>query len=120
MAESDWEIVFYVADDGVPLVEGFLSGWDRSTTLRLEWAIEQLRQRNVHAREPLVRHIEGDLWELRRESNTNLFRLLYTFLPGRRILLLHGFVKKTPKTPRREIDIGRKRLDNFRRRAQEG
>ena len=36
--------------------------------------------RNVNAREPLVRHLEGKIWELRRESDTNIYRLLYAFI----------------------------------------
>ena len=68
-------------------------------------------------REPLARHLEGKLWELRRESQTNIYRLLYAFLPGRRILFLHGFQKKTQKTPRGEIEIASQRLDQFVKRG---
>jgi phage-related protein len=75
-----------------------------------------LLSRNTQAREPLVRHVEGRLWELRRESEKNVYRLLYAFLPGSRILFLHGFQKKTQKTPRREIEIAQARLADFLRR----
>jgi phage-related protein len=69
--------------------------------------------RNVQAREPLVRHLEGRLWELREESQTNIYRLLYFFFTGRRIVFLHGFQKKTRKTPRREIELAERRLAHF-------
>ncbi len=75
--------------------------------------MEQLRVRNVQARYPLVRHIEGDLWELREESRTNIYRVLYCFASGRRIVFLHGFQKKTQKTPRREIELAGQRLAHF-------
>lgn len=75
--------------------------------------MEQLQLRNIQAREPLVKHLEGRIWEVRRESNTNIFRLLYALLPGRRILVLHGFQKKTQKTPRREIALAQARLARF-------
>jgi phage-related protein len=78
-----------------------------------EWSIEQLRARNIQAREPLVRHLEGKIWELRRESNTNIFRVLYCFLSGRRILILHGFQKKTQRTPAQEIALAQQRLNDF-------
>lgn len=81
--------------------------------MRFAWSIEQLRIRNVRAREPLVRHLEGDLWELREESSTNIYRLLYVFASGRRIVFLHGFQKRTQKTPRREIEAATHRLDRF-------
>lgn len=77
------------------------------------WSIEQLRVRNVRAQEPLVRHLEGKLWELREESSTNIYRLLYFFFSGRRIVFVHGFQKKTQKTPRHEIEIALNRIDCF-------
>ncbi len=83
------------------------------------WSIEQLRVRNVMAREPLVRHLEDKLWELREESSTNIYRLIYFFFSGQHIVFLHGFQKKTQKTPRREIEIASKRLDNFMKRKEE-
>lgn len=81
-------------------------------------AIEQLRVRNTTAQEPLVRHLEGKLWELRRESDGNIYRLLYFFFTGRRIVVLHGFQKKTQKTPRREIEIALHRMQDFLQREK--
>ncbi|MBI3943228.1 MAG: type II toxin-antitoxin system RelE/ParE family toxin, partial [Chloroflexi bacterium] len=46
-------------------------------------------------------------------SSTNIYRLLYCFLSGKRILFLHGFQKKTQKTPWREIEIAQQRLASF-------
>ena len=92
---------------------------DIKTQARFVWSIEQLRVRNVMAREPLVRHLEGKLWELREESSTNIYRLIYFFFSGQRIVFLHGFQKKTQKTPRHEIEIALRYLDNFMKREDE-
>jgi phage-related protein len=108
-----WSIVFYTEPSGSDPVGEFLASLDLRTQARFDWSIEQLLVRNTQAREPLVKHLEGRIWELRRESNTNIFRLLYAFLPGRRILFVHGFQKKTQKTPRREIAIAQTRLASF-------
>ncbi|MBT9170948.1 MAG: hypothetical protein DDT18_01305 [Actinobacteria bacterium] len=75
--------------------------------------MEQLRLRNVQAQEPLVRHLEGELWELREESRTNIYRIIYFFFTGRRIVFLHGFQKKTQKTPRQEFEVARRRYLAF-------
>ncbi len=75
--------------------------------------MEQLRERNLRAHEPLVRHLEGDLWELREESQTNIYRVVYFFFTGRRIVLLHGFQKKTRRTPRNEFNTARTRQREF-------
>jgi phage-related protein len=81
--------------------------------------MEQLKARNVHARPPLVRHLEGDLWELREESRTNIYRIVYVFSTGRRIVFLHGFQKKSEKTPARELAVARQRYQDFLRQEHE-
>jgi phage-related protein len=116
---ADWRIVFYADDRGNEPVREFLGSLDLPTQARFDWSIEQLRVRNTQAREPLVRHLEGRLWELRRESATNIYRILYAFVAGRRILFLHGFQKKTQRTPRREIDTAQRRLNDFIARGGE-
>ncbi len=110
---SDWTIEFYVESSGASPVEEFLDSLDVKTRARFRWSMEQLRLRNVRAREPVVRHPEGDLWELREESPANIFRIIYFFFTGRRIVLLHGFQKKSQRTPCKEIDIARRRLGDF-------
>lgn len=111
--QGGWSVVFYVDAQGHEVVREFLRGIDAKTRARFEWSIEQLSVRNVRAREPLVRHLEGKLWELREESGTNIYRMIYFFHTGRRIVLLHGFQKKTRQTPRDEIAIARGRLTDF-------
>ncbi len=85
---------------------------------RFEWSLEQLRIRNVAAREPLVRHVEGKIWELRETSDTNAYRVLYVFFTGRRIVLLHGIAKKTRALPRRDLEIAARRLRRFEERER--
>ena len=113
---KEWELVFYEDEAGRSPAREFLQSLDAKTLTRFVWSIEQLRIHNVRAHEPLVRHLEGKLWELREESNTNIYRLLYFFFSGRQIVLLHGFQKKTQKTPSREIDIALQRLDHYIKR----
>lgn len=116
--DNEWIVVFYVDENGFSSVREFLQSLDIKTQARFAWSIEQLRIRNVKAQEPLVRHLDGKLWELREESSTNIYRLLYFFFSGRRIVFLHGFQKKTQKTPRREIEIALQRMDNFTQRQR--
>ncbi|MDO8670767.1 MAG: type II toxin-antitoxin system RelE/ParE family toxin [Dehalococcoidia bacterium] len=111
-------MVFYVEDDGTSPVEEFLTSLDAKTQRRFRWSLLQLWIRNVTAREPLARHLEGKLWELREESSTNIYRVIYFFFAGRQIVLLHGFQKKTQKTPRQEIDVAGKRMERFARRER--
>lgn len=72
-----------------------------------------MRALNIYAREPLVKHIGGKLYELRMESNTNIYRILYIFFTGRQIVLLHAFQKKSQKTPTQEIETAVQRMNRF-------
>ncbi|MGI0014030.1 MAG: type II toxin-antitoxin system RelE/ParE family toxin [Nitrososphaera sp.] len=113
MAESGWRLEFYVDEGGDSPVADFLDSLDLKTRARFRWSMEQLQLRNVQAREPLVRHLEGNLWELREESRTNIYRIVYFFFTGRRIIFLHGFQKKTQRTPRQELEIAKQRYHDF-------
>ena len=105
--------MLYRTAQGESPVRAFLEGLDEKTRTRFAWSIEQLRVRNTQARAPLVKHLEGKLWELREESQKTIYRIVYCFYTGRRIVLLHGFAKKTQKTPRREIVTAQRRLEDF-------
>jgi len=113
MGSDEWAVVFYADASGDEPVRSLIRSLSLKTQARFDWSIEQLRVRNVYARPPLARHLEGKLWELREESQTNIYRLIYAFLSGRRIVFLHGFQKKTQKTPQREIEIAERRLTDF-------
>ena len=115
--EQEWAIEFYLDEEGENSVRAFLATLDRKTVARFDWSIEQLRTLNTHAHEPLVKHIDGKLWELRRASNGNIYRVMYFFFTGKRIVFVHGFQKKTQKTPKREIEIAQKRMTDFIQRA---
>ncbi len=81
--DNEWVIVFYVDENGCSYVQEFLRGLDIKTQARFAWSIEQLRIRNIRAQEPLVRHLEGKLWELREES-----RKQHEYLPAFILLFL--------------------------------
>jgi phage-related protein len=60
-------------------------------------------------REPYVKQLEGVLWEMRLKGRSGIARAVYVTAVGKRIVVVHVFVKKTQKTPRREIAIALKR-----------
>jgi len=65
-----------------------------------------------HVREPYVKHVEGQrkFFEIRAKGKDGIVRVFYCTISGQRIVLLHGFIKKTAETPKREIDIAVKRM----------
>ena len=68
----EWTTEFYLEDNGDSPVEEFLDRLDVKTRARFRWSMEELKRRNIQARAPLVRHLEGDLWELRETSRGNI------------------------------------------------
>ena len=60
-------------------------------------------------REPHVKHLEGPLWEMRMRGKDGISRAIYITASGRRVVVVRVFVKKTQKTPRREIDLALER-----------
>jgi phage-related protein len=56
-------------------------------------------------REPHVKHLRGPLWEMRLKGRSGISRALYVTAKGRRVVVVRVFVKKTQKTPNREIEL---------------
>ena len=59
--------------------------------------------------EPHVKHLEGPLWEMRMKGRDGISRAVYVTARGRRVVIVRVFVKKTQKTPRRDIEIALQR-----------
>lgn len=59
--------------------------------------------------EPHVKHLEGPLWEMRMKGKDGISRAVYVTAKGRRVVVVRVFVKKSQKTPRREIEIALQR-----------
>ncbi len=60
-----------------------------------------------------LQRLEGKLWELRFRGEGLHFRFIYFVHTGRQIVVLHGFCKKTSKTPKRELSTGRRRQKDY-------
>ena len=60
---------------------------------------------------PHIRPLEGKLWEMRMTGRDGIARAVYAAIQGRRLLVLHLFIKKTQTTPRKAIETALKRLE---------
>jgi phage-related protein len=63
----------------------------------------------MNVREPHVKHLTKKLYEMRMRGKDGISRALYVAVTGKRIVVVRIFVKKTQKTPKREIDLALKR-----------
>ena len=62
---------------------------------------------------PLVRKMETDLWEIRMTITDGICRIFFTIAENT-MILLHGFVKKSQKTPQNELETAKNRLRMFK------
>ncbi|MDE0056996.1 MAG: type II toxin-antitoxin system RelE/ParE family toxin [Defluviicoccus sp.] len=58
---------------------------------------------------PHVRHLSGSVWEMRLSGRDGISRALYVAAPNNRVVVVRAFVKKTRRTPRREIELALRR-----------
>ena len=75
--------------------------------------IELLSQQGTRAGQPYIKHLDEEIWELRPLRDRILF---VAWLDGS-FVLLHHFVKKTQKTPRREIEKAKRELQDLKERG---
>lgn len=80
----------------------------RARLLRLFEMVEVVGLDKI--REPHVKHLDGKLWELRAKAEEGIARGVYVAIAGRRVIVLHVFVKKSPKTPRQALELARDRM----------
>lgn len=75
----------------------------------------EVRERGL----PAARHLDGDIWEVRIDGDRVIYRILFAEegAPGRVLLALEGFKKKTQKTPAATIQLAKRRLSDWRRRG---
>jgi phage-related protein len=85
----------------------------RARFVYISTLIEQFGLERV--REPHVEHLRGPLWEMRLKGKAGIARALYVTAAGQRVVVVRVFVKKTQKTPEREIDLAIKRAKELLR-----
>lgn len=110
------KVLYYLSPRGENPVRDFvdaLEAPDRSKTERL---FQSIQTYGLQAVLPHIKKLTGTpLWEIRILGKTGV-RIFYVTLENDTALMLHGFVKKTQKTPSKEILLAVKRLDNYKLR----
>lgn len=65
---------------------------------------------------PLVRKLEANLWEVRSQLDRRIARVIFT-VQKHKLILLHGFIKKSQKTSSSDLNLARERLKQFKKNA---
>ena len=101
---QEYEIEFYDKADGSEPAKEFILALDAKMRAKVVRTVGLLREEGPSLREPYSKHLEDGIFEIRTKFGSDITRVLYFFVIGRRIILTNGFVKKTQKTPRNELE----------------
>lgn len=95
-----WEIEFYKHSNGrIPFKE-FVNGLNKADDIAyIQNALKQLAEHGYKLDFPHVNFLKDDIYELRVHTRNGQFRCLYFFYDGSKIVVTHGFQKKTRKVP---------------------
>ena len=105
-----WKITFYndkVEVQTLNLPSGILANF-----LHIAEMIEEL---GPNLGRPYVGTLGAGLFEIRTKGREGIGRSIYCTVKGREVIILHSFVKKSQKTPKKDLDLARKRMKDILR-----
>lgn len=85
---------------------------------KLFMMLEFLEEKGPALREPYSKSLEDGIFEIRAKHGSDITRVLYFFVVGRKVILTNGFVKKTQKTPKREIERAKRYRADYQLREE--
>ncbi len=116
---NEMEIVFYSKADGTEPAKEFLLSLDKKMRAKITMMLDLLSKNGSALREPYSKHLTDGIFEIRAKVGSDLSRVLYFFVYGHKAILTNGFVKKTQKTPRKEIALAKKYRNDYLNRKGE-
>jgi len=106
--QEKFDVLFYEKEDGSEPAKEFLNSLDKKMLAKMTRTIAVLQTNGPSLREPYSKSLEGGIFELRAKVGSDISRVLYFFFIDQQIILTNGFIKKTNRTPIREIEKANK------------
>lgn len=113
---AEFEVDFYETTDGDKPAKDFLISLDNKMRAKMASMISLLQENGYNLREPYSKHLSEGIFELRAKVGSDITRVMYFFYIDRRVILTNGFVKKTKKTPLKELEKAKKYRQDYLRR----
>ncbi|HAX18489.1 MAG TPA: type II toxin-antitoxin system RelE/ParE family toxin [Actinobacteria bacterium] len=108
-----WTIKYYKTDSGKIPVLDYMELQEPERIIKIRNALRLLKEFGIEGSQIDARKIHGDkykgLYELRIDSS----RILYFLITGKIFVLVHGFTKKSNKTPKQELETARRRMKDY-------
>jgi phage-related protein len=115
---ASWQIEFYEHGDGTCPVEDFLNGLDKAPRAKMLALIQLLAEQGPTLPFPYSSQVRGKIRELRTRYGRERLRVLYFGASAREWVLLHAFIKQSPKTPERDTRIAEARMTEYLERQK--
>ena len=106
-------VIAYEKENGTVPVEEFLDSVNPKMRAKIYGLLKILQEKGNEIREPYSKHLESGIFELRCKFGGDITRVLYFFYYDVKIVLTNGFIKKTQKTPKYEIQLAKDRREDF-------
>ena len=110
------DVEFYETIAGQCPVKDFLDGLPLKLGAKAIRDIELLAEKGNKLREPYSKHLRDGIFELRTQFSNDIARTFYFFFDGNKAVLTNGFIKKTQKTPPKEIEKALEYKADYERR----
>jgi phage-related protein len=100
----NYQVLFFEETNGNVPAEEFINSLDVKMSAKVYRLLSMISENGPDLREPYSKFLEDGIFELRAQQGSDISRVLYFFMSGKRVVVTNGFTKKTQKTPRSEID----------------
>ena len=114
-----FQIEFYETEQGIQPAKEFLLSLDTKMRAKMVNTISILQDNGYELREPYSKYLSEGIFELRARVGSDITRVLYFFYVDSRIVLTNGFIKKTNKTPIKEIEKAKKYRTDYLKRKED-
>jgi phage-related protein len=111
-------IEFYEKENGEIPIEKFLNSLDTKMRAKTLGLMDVLQDKGNELREPYSKNLGNGIFELRIKIASNITRILFFFYLNKRIIITNGFMKKTRKTPKSELQKAKKYRLNYIERCE--
>ncbi len=113
------EVIYYSTKSGRQPVKEFLDELSGKHARKVTWVLDLIEDLPFVPKQ-YFKKLGGtdDIWEVRIDSGNDTVRLLGFFDKGKLVILTNGFVKKTERTPRNEIDLAEERKRDYLERKR--
>ena len=117
MSKDNFNIIFFEPAPGTCPVQEFLDSLDDKMAAKMYGMMDILAEYGNELRKPYSEHLDDGIFEVRAKFGSNITRVLYFFYVGKTIVMTNGFVKKTQKTPKAQIELAKKYRKIFLERS---